>query len=290
MKSKTINYQDSQYPQNLLQIKDRPKNLYYLGNTKILNDRKVVAIVGSRDCTEYGRKYARIFATELSQNGICVISGLAKGIDSAAHFGAMCDKGKTIAVLGGGINNIYPKENEWLFKEILANGGCVITEHEDNAETVLSGFPKRNRIISGIADGVLIIEAKKRSGSAVTAKYAKQQRKKIYCIPSNLDSKNGSGTNELLREGAKFVTDPSQIVRDLYNMNEVQEYEQQSIIQVSDEYTEIYELVKEREMSKDEIARKLNKNISEVNSILTMMEIEGYVEQIAGNAFKLRKN
>lgn len=292
IESKVIDYNNDLYPQKLLDIKGFPKQLHYIGNEKLLNSAKIIAIVGSRDCSEYGRKYARIFAMELARYNICVVSGLAIGIDAAAHFGAVYEKGRTIAVLGGGFNHLYPKENRWLFNEIIANEGCVITEHADDDETKLTGFPRRNRIISGIADGVLIVEAKKNSGTKVTARYAKQQGKKLYCIPHSLDSKNGTGVNELILNGGKFVTEPMQIVKDLYNLEEIPEieYEQQNIIQVSEEYREIFYLLKEQEMTKDEISRKLDKNISEVNAILTMMELEGYVRQTSGNLFKVRKD
>ena len=201
----------------------------------------------------------------------------------------MHEKGKTIAVLGGGINNLYPKENRWLLYEILENEGCIITEYEDNEKTQSCNFPKRNRIISGIADGVLIIEANKNSGSKITARYAKKQGKKLYCIPHNIDSKNGAGVNELILQGGKFITDPLQIVRDLYGIEDTLKIEckEESVTSIPEEYKEIFCLLKENSMTKDEITRKLNKNISEINAILTMMELEGYIQQTAGNLFKI---
>ena len=148
----------------------------------LLNEQKIVAIVGSRNCSEYGRKYANIFASELAKRGICVISGMAIGIDTSAHCGAMHEIGKTIAVLGGGFKYIYPSQNIWLYNNIIDVGGCVITEYEENEETKMSNFPKRNRLISGLADAVLVIEAEHRSGSKITATYAKIQKKKVYCL------------------------------------------------------------------------------------------------------------
>lgn len=274
----------------MLNIKTYPQKLYYEGNKKLLNHSKIVAIVGSRDCSEYGRKHARIFAKKLAENNICVISGLAIGIDAAAHYGAMYEKGRTIAVLGGGLNDVYPKDNIWLYNEILNNNGCVITEYMDNEETLVSGFPQRNRLISGIADAVLVVEAEYRSGSKITARYAKEQGKRLYCIPSNIDSKNGIGTNELILNGAIMVTNAIQIVQDLYNynLNKNNKYKQQ-IIQVSEEYRDIYSLLNKKEMSSDEISRLLNKSVSEVNSILTIMEIEGYIQKDSGNLFKIKE-
>lgn len=288
IENKILNWDEEDYPQKLLEIRDYPEKLHYLGNKELLNNRKVVAIVGSRNCTEYGRKFARKFAKELSQEGICIISGLAVGIDTAAHFGAVLEQGSTIAVLGGGLNNIYPKSNKWLFNEIATNDGCIISEHEDDAETCLEGFPKRNRIISGIADGVLVIEAEYRSGSKITARYAKEQGKKVFCIPSNLDSKNGVGTNNLIKEGAILVTNANDIIKKLYDDRSDSLGKQLSIMPVSEEYRDVYNLLQGRDMTNDEISRSLNIEISKMNSILTMMELEGYIEQAAGSVFKIK--
>jgi len=288
---------EEKYPQRLLQIREYPEQLYCQGNVDLLNEQKIVAIVGSRDCSEYGRKYANIFATELSKHGICVISGMAIGIDASAHSGAMQEAGRTIAVLGGGLKNIYPVQNLWLYNNIIAGGGCVITEYAENEETKLSNFPKRNRLISGLADAVLVIEAEHRSGSKITAKYAKIQKKKIYCIPVNLDQKNSSGIKELLIDGAKIVTTPRQLIDDLYgkNDNELQENKTEEICErgpilgednmVSEDCKKIQELLND-EMTSEEIAEKMNKDISEINSILMIMEIEGIVEKVPGNYYK----
>ena len=277
-----------EYPQNLLNINNYPKTLYCIGNVDLLNYNKIIAVVGSRDCTEYGSKYARIFAKEFSKNDICVISGMAIGIDTAAHFGSMLEKGKTIAVLGGGFNDIYPKENEWLFNFIIQNGGCVITEYNNQEKTRLSNFPQRNRIISGIADGILIVEAEYRSGTGITAKYAKKQGKKIFCLPSNIDSKSGIGTNRMIREGATLVTEADQVIKDLYSENKYIQKEKQIMI-IPEEYINVYEIIAKKDVTSDEISRILNRNICEINSTLTVMEIEGYIEQSSGNRFTIKR-
>lgn len=272
-----------------------------MGNTKLLNHQKTIAIVGSRNCSEYGRKYARIFAKELAKHDICVISGLAKGIDAAAHYGAATEKGSTIAVLGGGLKNIYPAENTWLFNQILQDGGCIITEYADEEETKMSNFPIRNRIISAIADAILVVEAEKKSGSKITARYAKEQGKKVYCIPINLDAKNSSGIIELINDNAKIVTNPTQIIKDLFpkavekQLNFLEQESKQKSkrlnidiieqLNIPEEQKEILVLLKDKNMTSEEIALKLNKNIAEINSILTLMEIEEIIKQIEGNRF-----
>lgn len=320
------------YPKKLLSIKEYPESLYCSGNTELLKKNKIVAIVGSRNCSEYGRKYARLFAKNLAKENVCVISGLATGIDSAAHDGAIGEDGKTIAVLGGGLNHVYPASNLWLFNKIKENGGLIISEHEDDAETQISGFPKRNRIITGIADAVLVIEACPRSGSKVSAEYAFKQGKKVYCIPMNLDNKNSAGIIELIDKGAKIVTSPRKLIKDLYGANDdgvenVNEKEKESKKskkyhngnehdkeeknenaknrrsrkaqnkspdmqmnifdeeEIPEKYLDIY-LSLEKPLSREEIAQKINKNIKQVNELLTMMEIEGLIEQTVGNMFK----
>lgn len=271
-----------------------------MGNTKLLNHKKTVAIVGSRNCSEYGRKYARIFAKELAKNDICVISGLAKGIDGSAHYGAITEIGRTIAVLGGGLKNIYPAENAWLFNQILQEGGTIITEYADHEETKMTNFPIRNRIISAMADGVLVIEAEHRSGSRITAKYAKEQGKQVYCIPINLDSKNSLGIIDLINNNAKIVTSPSQLIKDLFTDKEIGEQltikerptnqkDKKSNIEetlhIPKDQKEILEILKDKKMSKEEININLNRPISEINSTLTLMEVEGLIKQIDGNIF-----
>lgn len=340
---KNLNYEsvkiscfEEAYPKKLLSIKEYPESLYCRGNTELLKKNKIVAIVGSRNCSEYGRKYARLFAKNLAKENVCVISGLATGIDSAAHDGSIGEKGKTIAVLGGGLNHVYPASNLWLFNKIKENGGLIISEHEDDAETQISGFPKRNRIITGIADAVLVIEACPRSGSKVSAEYAFRQGKKVYCIPMNLDNKNSAGIIELIDKGAKIVTSPRKLIKDLYGANDdgvenanerenekesesekspkyhnKNEYDKEEKTEneknkrsrkahnkspdmqmnifdeeeIPEKYLDIY-LSLEKPLSREEIAQKINKNIRQVNELLTMMEIEGLIEQTVGNMFK----
>lgn len=164
-----IKITDSKYPKRLLDIKNPPKQLYVKGNDELLNNASI-AIVGSRKCTSYGIKYAKEFASEISNNNITIISGLALGIDAVAHEFSKDSKGKTIAVVGCGLDKIYPEENKELFKQILENNGCIISEYPPGTEVNTKNFPRRNRIISGISMGVLVIEATCKSGSTITAR------------------------------------------------------------------------------------------------------------------------
>lgn len=281
---KIIKKEDKEYPEKLLKIKDVPEQLYVLGDESLLN-KKSIAIIGSRDCTVYGYEQAKKFAKELAKENVCVVSGMAIGIDSAAHIGAKAEIGKTIAVLGSGFNNIFPEENKELFYEILEQGGCIITEYAPDIEPAYNNFPSRNRIVSGLSDGVLVVEARHRSGTSITAKYAKQQGKKIFCIPSNLDTTTGVGTGRLIQEGAKLVLTPKDLLIELGITDEQEEYIEEPEIEVGKEYKEVYGVLSKIPINVNEICKRTNKNIVEVNTTLTMLELEGLVKQVGVNEF-----
>lgn len=183
---------------------DAPEKLYIMGNEKILNDFGI-GIVGTRYPTEYGIQITKSLAYGLVRKNINIISGMAKGIDTVAHEMAIMAHGKTIAVLGGGLSNIYPKENKRLFLEIINSGGAVITEYEENAKAMPENFPKRNRIISALSNGVVVTEAPERSGSLITADFALEQGKEVFAVPGNANSKKSKGTNGLIKQGAKLT-------------------------------------------------------------------------------------
>ena len=217
MKAIKIDVEDEKYPQRLLKIKNFPTEIYALGNIDLLNAAYTVAIVGARKFTEYGNTVASEFAKELSKKDICIVSGMAMGIDGIAHNAAIENTGKTIAVLGCGLNYIYPPENEWLLHKILTKGGCIVSEYPPEVEPDSKKFPTRNRIVSGLSDAVLVVEARYRSGSTITAKFAKEQGKRVYAIPNSIYVKTGVGTNILIQEGATLVIDPAQVVEEVKN-------------------------------------------------------------------------
>lgn len=283
-----IGVSDEYFPKELLKIKNKPLKLHIIGNINLLKN-KCIAIVGSRNCTPYGFKIAKQFAKELSQNGITIVSGLALGIDSAAHLGSLEGKGSTIAVLGHGLKHIFPKGNEDLYKKILDNNGCIITEYDFNVEPNSKNFPKRNRIVSGMSMGVLIVEAAFKSGSTLTARLAKEQGKNVFCVPSNLDSIHGMGTNRLIQQGAKLVISIDDILNE-YNINNVLSnnitMQEESIdLNIKEEYLPIFNLLSNEPIGINEICKKSKMNISKVNQILTMLEIEGVIEEKIGKEF-----
>ena len=205
MQIKEINFSSDKYPKQLREIYNPPKRIYAIGNIEILN-KVGIAIVGSRKATEYGKKVAFRLSKDLSERDIVIISGLAKGIDSYAHIGSLnVQNGKTIAVLGSGIKVIYPKENIELARQILRKGGCIISEYPPDDTPNKSNFPERNRIISGLSKGVVIVEASEKSGALITADFALEQGREVFAVPGNIYSTTSVGTNKLIQQGAKLV-------------------------------------------------------------------------------------
>ncbi len=200
-----ITIQDEQYPQILKNIYDYPISLYIKGNSSILNNY-TIGIVGCRNASDYGIKASQYFAYNLAKKGINIISGLAKGIDSYSHIGALKAKGITIGVIGNGLDIVYPKENQYLYDKIVQENGAIISEYPLGVEPEKMNFPARNRIISGMSKGIIVVEAKKKSGTLITVDFALEQGRDVYVVPGNINSINSVGTNELIKQGAKMVT------------------------------------------------------------------------------------
>ncbi len=206
---------DGSYPFLLREIADPPITLYVKGNWQECFDAPSVAVIGSRRCSTYGENASEMLSRDLAEHGICVVSGFARGIDTAAHRGAIRGKGKTIAVLGTGIDSVYPKENARLVDEILASGGAIVSQFPLETPPLKENFPYRNRIISGLSYGVLLVEASERSGSLITARLAMEQNREVLAVPGNITSKNSFGTNYLIKSGAKLVQQWQDIVSEL---------------------------------------------------------------------------
>lgn len=213
-----ISINNKSYPQELKNIYNPPVKLYALGNIEILN-KKGIAIVGSRKATEYGQKVTLKISKELSEKGFNIISGLAKGIDTYAHIGNIVSNnlGKTIAVLGSSIDNIYPKENRKLAIEIIKKGGCIISEYPIGSKIYPKNFPERNRIISGLSKAVVVVEATEKSGALITADFALEQGREVFAVPGSIFCKNSVGTNFLIKQGANIVTTIDDIIIQLSN-------------------------------------------------------------------------
>lgn len=207
---------DKCYPYKLKNIYDNPVILFAKGNIELLK-KDCIAIVGCRKCSEYGKNIAKQISYNLAKQDKCIISGLAKGIDTYSHIGALEACGKTIAVIGNGLDIKYPYENNMLYERIVKNDGLIITEYIIGTKPEKINFPARNRIISGLSDGVVVIEAKSKSGSLITVDFALEQGKEVFAIPGNINNINSVGTNELIKQGAYLVTDYKDIINVCYS-------------------------------------------------------------------------
>ena len=289
---KIIDINNEFYPEKLREIKDPPKKLYVLGNLENLNT-KCIAIIGSRKCTEYGSKIGTEIAYNLAKENITIVSGMAVGIDSSAHVGALNASGRTIAVLGSGFNNIFPRENIELFERILSNNGTVITEYEPQIEAKANNFRRRNRIVSGLSIGVLVVEAANKSGTGITVNFARQQKKPIFCVPNSLQNEKGIGTNRLLKRDAILITGVNDILEFFemkkikqINIDEIESYDK---VEVNSEYKDIYNIISNGVTNINQIKKITNDNIAELNSKLLMMELEGLIISKPGNNYEIVK-
>lgn len=212
---KLISIFDKKYPENLKNIYDPPQVLYVKGNENILNEFSL-AIIGCRQNSSYGEIVTKSIAKSLAKENIITVSGLAKGIDSIAQKEAIENNAKTIAILGNGLDMIYPKENTHLAQKIIENGGAIISEYVIGTKPEKMNFPARNRIISGMSNGVIVVEAKQKSGTMITVDFALEQGRQVFAVPGNITSINSKGTNELIKQGAKMVTCIQDIFEEYY--------------------------------------------------------------------------
>ena len=293
--TKIIYENDVKFPHLLKFIKNNPQKLYVTGNIDILN-KPAIAIVGSRNYSEYGKRMTKKFTSELVNEGFVIVSGLAVGIDSFAHRECICSGGKTIAVIASGFENIYPEENIDLYKDILKSGGCIISEYSPETEAKKMYFPGRNRLISGLSLGTLVIEANYRSGTSITAKHCLEQKRKLFCIPNKKKKKNATGTNNLIKNGASLVTNIEDIIDEIGQINDrvkveksfiKKEYKEQKM---SDKELVIYNSLKNGPKYTDEIVDITGFQITDVNIILSILEINNYIVKISSNMYKVRKN
>ncbi len=280
---KVYTIHDNEYPENLKNIYDPPPVLYVKGEL-IKEDSLAVGIVGSRKASDYGLKAAQRIASRLAELGITIVSGMALGIDSAAHKGALMSKGRTIAVFGCGLKYVYPMTNYNLSKEILKSG-ALISEYPFDTEAYPAQFPARNRIISGMSLGVIVVEAGEKSGSLITADFALEQGREVFAVPGNISSPNSKGTNTLIKSGAKLVSNIEDIIEEL-NLNII--YSEKSNINnnvkldISNEEGSVLAFLKEKGGSKDEIAAVTGLQPGKTMAALTKLEIKGLVQQIGG--------
>ncbi|KUO72891.1 MAG: hypothetical protein APF77_24225 [Clostridia bacterium BRH_c25] len=275
---------ENEYPENLKNIYDPPPVLHVKGEL-LPGDSLAIGMVGSRKASDYGLKTAKRIALRLAELGITIVSGMALGIDSAAHRGALSANGRTIAVFACGLKHVYPMTNYQLSQDIQ-KCGALISEYPFDREAYAQQFPARNRIISGMSLGVIVVEAGEKSGSLITADFALEQGREVFAVPGNISSPNSKGTNTLIKNGAKLVSNLEDILEEL-NINIIYEekkntnnYEKSDI---SEEEKRILAFLIKSEGDKDEIVAATELHPGKVMAALTKLEIKGLIQQIGGN-------
>lgn len=275
---KILMYTDQNYPQLLRNIYDPPPVLFIKGN--LMDFDNCLAVVGARRASDYGKSAAYKLSMELAVRGITIVSGLARGIDSCAHQGCLDVEGITIAVMGSGFKHIYPPQNKRLFEAICSNG-CVVSEYMPDMPPYAGNFPKRNRIISGISKGVIIVEAGEKSGSLITARLALEQGRDVFAVPGNIFSPSSQGTNSLIKDGAKPVT----CVEDILEEYGVIPVEMKGF-QLDERESSVYEVIKGGGGTIDGLSAMLpDLKIEELLAVLSTLECKGAVKRVYGGYY-----
>jgi len=282
---KIITQDDPEYPANLKNIFDPPLVLFLRGQI-LPEDDFSIAIVGTRMATIYGVSMARKISSQLGQLGFTIISGGARGIDTAAHQSALRINARTVVVLGCGVDVVYPEENSRLFEEV-AHKGALVSEFPMKTPPLRQNFPRRNRIISGLSVGVVVVEAPRRSGALITVSSALEQGREVFCVPGQADSFNMKGSHQLLKEGAKLVEDVDDIIEEIRPLlrDRLPVGKSRLEEELTPEEVKIYNLLNEKPISLDEIASRSQISISRVSAVLMKLEIKGLTRELQGKLF-----
>ena len=284
-----VTREDIEYPALLREIPDAPPLLYVRGRTE-LNDLRAVAIVGSRNCSAYGSRMARRLGRELGETGVTIVSGFARGIDSFAHRGAIDAGGRTVAVFGSGVDVVYPPENLELADELLEAGGSILSANPPGTSPTPRVFPARNRIISGMSEGTVVVEASQRSGAMLTADFARAQGRELFAVPGQADAVLSAGTNSLIRSGARLVTCARDIAADLGwhrpELSSPAAPRAAKILPLQPDEQRVYDQLAGGALDADALVEATGLPVDRVNSLLTTMEIQGIIKQIPGRMFE----
>lgn len=284
--AKILSLVDPEYPNILLQIPAPPPILYVWGSFKP-RDKHAIAVVGSRNPTPYGEDCAKKLAFQLAYSGVTIVSGLARGVDSFAHQGALAAQGRTLAVLGSGLCKIYPSENQYLAEKIASSFGAVISEFPMLTVANRQTFPARNRTISGLSLGTLVVEAGIKSGALITANAAVDQGRSVYAIPGRIDWPQSAGSNALLQQGAKLVSCAQNILEDfsLLFREPPALTDPPEPKNLSSEQKKIFSALGSEAVYLDVVASKTKLPVASISSLLLSMELEGHVKQLPGRRF-----
>lgn len=284
-----INISDSRYPERLKKITDPPENLYYKGDWDQNLFENCLAVVGSRKMTKYGEKICTNLVSQVAARGITIVSGFMYGIDAMAHRAAVRVGGKTIAVMPCGIEKIHPAYQKKLYKEILKKNGLIVSEWADYQSAAKWTYPKRNRIVAGLSQAVLIVQAAEKSGSLITARLAEKFKRKLFAVPGPLTSSVSIGTANLIKEGkAEIVTDAKDIVKVFQKKQykiKLQESQNANLADQNSLEKRITNTLKVEPLSIDELARKLKISVNILGSTLSEMQIKGFLEEESGKYY-----
>lgn len=280
---KWITIFEDNYPKLLSQIYDPPVVLYYKGD---FPDEKAIAVVGTRKITGYGKIATQQFTKGLVGAGLTIVSGLARGVDSQAHLTTVSENGKTIAVLGGGLNNIFPPENRGLAAKIATGFGAVVSEFPPDYPSLPGNFPARNRIISGLSLGVVVIEAAEDSGSLITARLALEQGREVFAVPGPITSDLSKGPVDLIRDGARAVFNSDEVLEELgISQNQRSKIKDQKEYDLSEDERKILGVLENENRHIDEIGRELSFPSPKISALLLKMEISGLVQSIGAGIY-----
>ncbi|WP_366921656.1 DNA-processing protein DprA [Metallumcola ferriviriculae] len=274
------------YPERLTWLYDPPLVLYYRGDITILKD-ETIGVVGSRRATAYGAKVAYNLASDLASSGLVIVSGMARGIDTAAHKGALGAQGKTVAVLGSGVDICYPKQNKEIYQEICTKG-LVISEFPPNTPPEARNFPIRNRVISGLSSGVVVVEAAEKSGSLITADLALEQGKDVFAVPGPVNSANSVGTNRLLKQGALLVEDADDVLNQLGFSSGLWKNNapgKKGVLLTAEE-EEIISLLCGGPIHLEQLAGDIGHSMERLQSLLLFLEVKGLVKKLPGSYYQ----
>jgi DNA processing protein len=286
---KIVPFTDSSYPARLRMIPDPPPLLYLKGEIR-REDEKAVAVVGSRSTSDYGRRVARDLCRGLASLGFTVVSGMARGIDGTAHETSLNAGGRTIAVLGSGVDRVYPAEHDKLYRRISENG-AVISEFPMGTRPLAFNFPARNRLISGLSLGVVVVEATEKSGSLITAALALEQGREVFAVPGEVGASRSRGVHRLIRQGAKLVETVDDIMEEiapqlLVRSGKAVSAPRRTLPQnLGDEFQRIFDLFQERPLQIDEVIESSGCSPSRVSEILLKLELQGYIKQLPGKKY-----
>ncbi len=285
LKIRVVTILDKNYPQNLKGLDGAPSALYYKGSLTCLETNSV-AVVGSRQMTSYGKEVTEKFSGELSDFGITIISGLARGVDTCAHRACLAAGGKTVAVLGNGLDSIYPPENLKLSQEIINTKGALISEYPLGHPALPTNFAARNRIISGLASAVIVIEGAEKSGTLLTAAHAAEQGKTVFAVPGQITSPLSKAPLFLLKNGAKMATETKDILDELDLQIKVDRQLFEKIVPGSPEEELLLEILKNEPLHLDELVRISRCKTAEISARLTIMEMKGMVRNLGKGMYK----